>query len=111
MPCTQGQWTIQNRRYPPGTPFLSLQVTPLGSPGLGPQRGIRPVASPLTQSLSRPLARASASPPATQKSQTHICHQPPWMLVLVRVKWFHFLGCCHPKSLSETTQSHRTQQC
>ncbi|XP_059881586.1 transmembrane protease serine 6 isoform X1 [Delphinus delphis] len=34
MPCTQGQWTIQNRRYPPGTPFLSLQAVPY----LGPDR-------------------------------------------------------------------------
>lgn len=29
LPCTQGQWMIQNRRYPPWNPFLSPQVLPL----------------------------------------------------------------------------------
>nr|XP_060485003.1 transmembrane protease serine 6-like [Panthera onca] len=32
LPCTQGQWTIQNRRYPPpGAPFLSPQSPAWGA--------------------------------------------------------------------------------
>lgn len=105
----------------PWTPSLSLQVTSLGSSSVESQRGImgrehRWGWSACCLTLDPCPAPAPASPPATQRSQTHICHQSPWMLILVRVKWFHCCRYCHPtawhpESLNEMMQSHRTQQC